>query len=297
MTVTGINHIIFSARPANTEGEGVGISTEDQNDNLGRDAGEEIRPTEHESEPEAQVPPPRKRRRDAASTGHAPRKRQVRGKQGRLAGLMNMPIDIFTEVVNPHLAWIDEEYDELAAVPAGHERAPLPIAIIFKDVFEMWKNCKGENGWNASLMPVEEVPKLIRSFVHRATSIIPPGRKGRCDNQYVLSEDVPDLLTEYEVVKQLNDNDKTTMEAWIKARFDKLDQQEKQSKAFTRFLDALDDDREKELDDLKEERRSEIKRRVKELGWAEEDMPSNSTSEYHRTWNALVNQPKPLTDR
>ncbi|KAG8748193.1 hypothetical protein FRC11_012086, partial [Ceratobasidium sp. 423] len=113
----------------------------------------------HESEPEAQVPPPRKRQRDTASTSRAPCKRQVRGKQGRLAGLMNMPIDIFTEVINPHLAWFDEEYDDLAAVPTGHERAPLPIATIFKDVLEMWKNCKGENGWNASCATLWTMPQ------------------------------------------------------------------------------------------------------------------------------------------
>ncbi|KAG8683877.1 hypothetical protein FRC11_012949 [Ceratobasidium sp. 423] len=52
-----------------------------------------------ESEQEYQQPPPRKRQRAAAKPAKAvARKKQVRGKQGRLAGLVNMPIDIFTEV-------------------------------------------------------------------------------------------------------------------------------------------------------------------------------------------------------
>jgi hypothetical protein len=52
-----------------------------------------------ESENEDQAPPPRKRQRAAAKSGKkVVRKKQVRGKQGGLAGLINMPIDIFTEV-------------------------------------------------------------------------------------------------------------------------------------------------------------------------------------------------------
>ncbi|KAG9118839.1 hypothetical protein FRC07_006453, partial [Ceratobasidium sp. 392] len=41
--------------------------------------------------------PKRKRARTTRATKSAPRKRQVRGKQGRLEGLMKMPTDIFTE--------------------------------------------------------------------------------------------------------------------------------------------------------------------------------------------------------
>ncbi|KAG8681866.1 hypothetical protein FRC11_000572, partial [Ceratobasidium sp. 423] len=89
--------IICSPRPANGN-EGVKMGAEEQTVDLGRDAD-----LDNETKPETQVPP-RKRPRDtsstnqAASSSQAPaRKKQVRGKQGRLAGLMNMPIDIFTE--------------------------------------------------------------------------------------------------------------------------------------------------------------------------------------------------------
>lgn len=46
-------------------------------------------------EPKEAIP---KRQRTSQVTNSATRKKQVRGKQGRLAGLMKMPIDIFTEV-------------------------------------------------------------------------------------------------------------------------------------------------------------------------------------------------------
>ncbi|KAG8727806.1 hypothetical protein FRC11_012421, partial [Ceratobasidium sp. 423] len=317
--VAGTNFIVCSACPANTEDEGVEMGTKEQNEDF-RHTDFEIQSTDDEAKPEAQVPPPRKRPRDIAGggqtsgTSRAPtRKKQVRGKQGRLAGLMNMPIDIFTEVrrvacisvwqsihvVNPHLAWIDEERGGLAAMSTGHERTTLPVVTIFKDVLEMRETCKGKNGWKAAraavLVSVNGVPLSIRSFVHRSWQIFPPGQKLRCYNQYVLSADVPGLLTEYEDMKQVND--KGALEAWTKARIAEVGQRRGESEALARFLDNLDNNREKELDELKEARRSEIERRVRELGWADEDIPSDWESEHHHAWNALINQPKPLTDR
>jgi hypothetical protein len=42
--------------------------------------------------------PNKKRARHSETKPKAPRKKYVRGKQGSLKGLMNMPIEIFTEV-------------------------------------------------------------------------------------------------------------------------------------------------------------------------------------------------------
>ncbi|KAG8693976.1 hypothetical protein FRC09_010142, partial [Ceratobasidium sp. 395] len=55
---------------------------------------EDLKDANHEMEPAA---PKRKRARASQVTNTVPRKKQVRGKQGRLEGLMKMPIDIFTE--------------------------------------------------------------------------------------------------------------------------------------------------------------------------------------------------------
>ncbi|ELU41075.1 hypothetical protein AG1IA_04895 [Rhizoctonia solani AG-1 IA] len=56
---------------------------------------------------EEHQPPPRKRQRTTTKPNkNAPRKKQVRGKQGGLADLINMPIDIFTEIA-AHLLPID----------------------------------------------------------------------------------------------------------------------------------------------------------------------------------------------
>ncbi|KAF8595006.1 hypothetical protein BDV93DRAFT_564826 [Ceratobasidium sp. AG-I] len=53
---------------------------------------------EDDSEYDEPKEPKPKRQRTSQVAKAATRKKQVRGKQGRLAGLMKMPIDIFTEV-------------------------------------------------------------------------------------------------------------------------------------------------------------------------------------------------------
>ena len=53
---------------------------------------------EYYSEEEVIKAPKRKRVRMDQATKAPTKKKYVRGKQGRLEGLMNMPIDIFTEV-------------------------------------------------------------------------------------------------------------------------------------------------------------------------------------------------------
>ncbi|ELU37998.1 hypothetical protein AG1IA_07979 [Rhizoctonia solani AG-1 IA] len=63
------------------------------------------------------------------------------------------------------------------------------------------------------------------------------------------------------------------------------------------FLVTLELEREQELGDAKEARRSEIKRRLGEMGWAEEDMNFGWWSDNPRAWHDLVSQPKPLTER
>ncbi|KAG8768864.1 hypothetical protein FRC12_005321 [Ceratobasidium sp. 428] len=81
--------LLFSKRESSPTAE-----VEDANEKLDSDF-EDLKDANHELEPAV---PKRKRARASQTTNTAPRKKQVRGKQGRLEGLMKMPIDIFTEV-------------------------------------------------------------------------------------------------------------------------------------------------------------------------------------------------------
>ncbi|KDN44225.1 hypothetical protein RSAG8_05698, partial [Rhizoctonia solani AG-8 WAC10335] len=63
--------------------------------------------SEYDQSEDEERPPPRKRQRTSIKPAKGQtRKKHVRGKQGGLAGLVNMPIDIFTEITS-HLLPID----------------------------------------------------------------------------------------------------------------------------------------------------------------------------------------------
>ncbi|CAE6460771.1 unnamed protein product [Rhizoctonia solani] len=320
------------------EDERVGMGTDED---YGRNA---------EFGPGMQESPPQKRPRNSANATRAPgRKKQVRNNHGLLDGLMNMPIDIFTEVsgvdaslaytaltiseITSHLLPIDiitlsrlnkffrnalmhrslihiwhgsmRNVPGLPDCPADMSE-PSYLALVFlKTCTKCGDSARGKPEGELRvrlcemchfeyLIPIEEVPAAIRIYVPRSNHIIIPEHK-LLNDQYALSEDVWDLQAEYRERKQLKDEN--ALGVWIHDKTEKAFQRQKEAEVLTQFFDRLDDDREKELKDLKETRRLGIKRRLKDLGWTDEDIPSKSGSEHYRAWNALVNQPKPLTER
>ncbi|KAG8718247.1 hypothetical protein FRC09_012951 [Ceratobasidium sp. 395] len=82
--------LLFSKRESSPTAE-----VEDANEKLDFEF-EELKDANHELEPTA---PKRKRAHTSQATTTAPHKKQIGGKQGRLEGLMKMPVDIFTETV------------------------------------------------------------------------------------------------------------------------------------------------------------------------------------------------------
>ncbi|CUA77981.1 ATP-dependent helicase/deoxyribonuclease subunit B [Rhizoctonia solani] len=283
-----------------------------------------------ESELELQHPR-RKRTRDTINATRTPnRKKQARGKQGRLAGLMNMPIDIFTEIMS-HLLPVDiismsrsNKYFRnmlmnrsslhiwrvsMRNVPGLPDcppdmSEPSYLALVFlKRCTKCGNIARGKLEGelrvrlctacrHKHLIPIDEVPAEIRAFPPRSYHIFIPEHKLSI-NRYMLAEDVSSLEAEFNEVQRLDD----LLETWIDEKTEKVLQRQREHKALTEFFDNLDNDREKELTELKDARRSDIQHRLKALGWQNEDIPPNSKSEHYRTWNALVNQPKPLTDR
>ncbi|CAE6343318.1 unnamed protein product, partial [Rhizoctonia solani] len=173
----------------------VKVDEEEAYDDPEHDTDFELSESEQEEE---HKPPPRKRQHTAAKlTRQVIRKKQVRGKQGLLADLINMPVDIFTEL------------DAFISPERFYELAPL-----FGD--------------------------------HR------------------------------------------TDEAALIQR---------QAQMLSGFLGACALDRMQELDDMKVARLSEIKRRLEEMGWSDEDMTFDWRYANRSEWENLVWQPKPLTDR
>ncbi|KAG8726184.1 hypothetical protein FRC11_000654, partial [Ceratobasidium sp. 423] len=146
---------------------------------------------------------------------------------------------------------------------------------------------------NTRLMPLDAVPIMLMPWILYSGTIVPPKR--RSAGGYVLREELSGLLVQYEEKKRAKD--KAALEAWVKEREEILDTRRDQALVLTRFMDALERDRERELGDTKSARRSEIKRRLADMGWTEKDMDFGWWSSQQRTWYDLVLQPKPLTER
>ncbi|QRW15550.1 reticuline oxidase [Rhizoctonia solani] len=284
-----------------------------------------------EPEKEEHQPPPRKRQRTITKPNkNAPRKKQVRGKQGGLADLINMPIDIFTEIA-AHLLPIDiinlarsnkffrsllmhrtsihiwngamKNIEGLPPCPPGMSE-PRYLSLLFSKtctkcggpargkmdpnlLVRLCGSCRGVH-----LMPLELVPSILMPMVHYSGSIAPLKRRSI---GYTLCEDISDLLAQYQEKKQASNADE--LEAWSNEMRKAVHNRQNQAQALRGFLVTLELEREQELGDAKEARRSEIKRRLGEMGWAEEDMNFGWWSDNPRTWHDLVSQPKPLTER
>ncbi|CAE6469350.1 unnamed protein product [Rhizoctonia solani] len=319
-----------SARLAKRKGRSIKVDMVDAQDDVGRDGNFK----EVESDQEEQRPPPRKRQRitTTKSTKAAPRKKLVRGKQGRLADLVNMPVDIFTEVAS-HLLPGDiislsrankffrnllmhrsaihiwhgsmKNVQGLPPCPEGMSE-PHFLALLFSktcsmcgspvrtnmDPFLLVKLCGSCR--NTLLMPLISVPPSLISWIDYSRSIAPTKR--RTAWAYVLRKDVDDLTAQYD--EKHGSKDAHVLEAWIQERREGVAARRNRGLVIAEFLENLERGREREISDIKAARRSEVKRRLAEMGWTETDMEFGWWAlREQRDWNDLVSQPKPLTER
>ncbi|KAG8786083.1 hypothetical protein FRC12_016942 [Ceratobasidium sp. 428] len=90
-------------------------------------------------------------------------------------------------------------------------------------------------------------------------------------------------------------NDELLYNEWHQQRQIGIEERNKHAACLDDFLDGMEDDRANEIQQLKEERRLNIEKRLFDAGWTSEDMdfPDGICSQ----WNKLVLRPQPLTDR
>ncbi|KDN44214.1 hypothetical protein RSAG8_05687, partial [Rhizoctonia solani AG-8 WAC10335] len=318
-----------STRLAKAKGKRANADQDVAHDDLGDNTN-----SEHvEFDQEEQQPPPRKRQRvTTSSTKGVVRKKQVRGKQGLLAGLVNMPIDIFTEIVSHllpgdiiSLARSNKFFRNLlmhrSAIHIWHGTMrnveglpPCPpelsephyLSLLFSKTCSMCGGaargrmdpmllvrlcgpCRDTNLVSLYTLPMALIPLVPCS------AVTAPSAKRRSAGAFVLSEESTRILAEYEEKKLSNDNCK--LDAWIEEKREIVDERRKQARVLAPFLTSRELDREQELEDAKAARMLEIKRRLTNMGWTDEDMEFGWWSSNQRPWNDLVSQPKPLTDR
>ncbi|KAH7332971.1 hypothetical protein B0J17DRAFT_677073 [Rhizoctonia solani] len=318
-----------SARLANRKGKSVKVDMADVQDDVGRDGNFE----DDESDKEEQRPPPRKRQRVAPKPTQAmTRKKQIRGKQGRLADLVNMPIDIFTEVAS-HLLPGDiislsrankffrnllihrsaihiwhstmKNVQGLPPCPEGMSE-PHFLALLFSktcsmcgspvrtnmDPFLLVKLCGPCR--NTQLMPLISVSPVLIPLINYSRGIAPTKR--RTAWAYVLRNDADDLTAQYN--EKHESIDANALEEWVREKKESVAARRNRGLQIAEFLEDLERGREREILDIKTARRSEIKRRLAEMGWTEMDMEFGWWAlREQRDWNDLVSRSKPLTER
>ncbi|CAE6358917.1 unnamed protein product [Rhizoctonia solani] len=292
---------------------------------LARDAGENYIDPEREEH----QPPPRKRQR-AASTKEVTRKKQRRSKQGDLAGLINMPIEILAEVAS-HL----------------HAADILSLARSSRLLRNLLMNRSAVYIWHRAMRNVKDLPpcppeisepyyvSLLFSRTCSACGVmtrvhIEPLLLVRlctpCQCTYLIPlSNVPtelsllalhsininrarpnpykahaphdylrQLLAEYEEKKR--SNDVNALQAWKDEKLAILERRNDLARSIIEFLETVRSDRAQEARETGYSRESAIISRMKQIGWSEEDLGFTPYSPIWERWRHLVEAPRPLTD-
>ncbi|KAG8681559.1 hypothetical protein FRC08_015553, partial [Ceratobasidium sp. 394] len=85
------------------------------------------------------------------------------------------------------------------------------------------------------------------------------------------------------------------LEKWEEERRTVVSTRRQYGLQLTQYLDSVGKSRDRELGDVKQQRREAIVERLKGLGWMDEDMSFSESD--GKPWRAIVDTPKPLTDR
>ncbi|CAE6475424.1 unnamed protein product [Rhizoctonia solani] len=279
-------------------------------------------------------PPPRKRPRTSIkSTKGATYKKQVRGKLGGLAGLVNMPIDIFTEITT-HLLPIDiitlsrsnKSFRSLlmhrSSIHIWHSAMrnvrglpPCPpdlsephyLSLIFSKHCTMCGQpvrCRMDEILRVRfcvpcrdehLVALNTIPWELHSLIHHSSKIIPSKARWGPHIDYALKEEAHEVQRRH---KEFEDSgNELAMVKWEVETKTVIRKRLEEAIAIQEFLDIIENDREQELREIKTARRRDIEDRLVALGWDKRDMQFTYNFPARREWYALVERSRPLTER
>ncbi|KAG8710823.1 hypothetical protein FRC09_020923 [Ceratobasidium sp. 395] len=190
----------------------------------------------------------------------------TRGKQGKLQGLMNMPIDIFTEICG--------------------EQALRPMDPILQ--VRLCVKCRDEQAVNVqNVADVSLVFQSSRGFVPRKHWEI-----------WCLDCDIK-AVEDKLFMLGLDDNQEEK-ECWIDARRAIVSDRIENAQPLIEFLKAMDSEHDAELLSVKEQREAEIKSRLLNLGYEEQDITISNrrwSKDRRQEWKSMACIAKPLTER
>ncbi|CAE6422560.1 unnamed protein product [Rhizoctonia solani] len=260
--------------------------------------------------------PPRKRTRTKARASK-------RGKKAKLGRLLDMPPEVFNEIAN-HLLPMDllslarsnkffrkvfmsrsSQHIWIRALGNLPDLPPCPpelnvpayVSLIFSKTcsscgarvlrrmdpylyVRLCNSCRDEQLFEMSLFTP------LCAFLPKSDVINHP-RPG-----FVYT-----LESEFQKIKAAaeKDQDEDAFTKWQEERIAEIERRQEHGDMLEEYLNLMEEEREMELDDLKQQRHNQIEARLLKEGWSLQDMASspNNSAEWHkRTW-----QPKPITDR
>ncbi|KAG8793059.1 hypothetical protein FRC12_003992 [Ceratobasidium sp. 428] len=257
----------------------------------------------------------------------APPKR-VRGKQGKLQGLMNMPVDIFAEIaiyLHPidliFLArankffrqilmsrsfinvWRSAEGNVDGLPPCPKELCePQYAALVFT------KHCSicGDPALRP-MDPILQVRLCVRcrdqqavetskvtdpTLVFSSRSLVPG--KSRWYISWCLYDDARAIKDKLNTLEHENNQEET--ERWKKERRDVVIERSKNAQPLIAYLKGIEDEHDTELSGIRKKREVEVKSRLLELGWDKRDIEVWDRA-WRREWKSLACIAKPLTER
>ncbi|QRW13290.1 hypothetical protein RhiLY_12289 [Ceratobasidium sp. AG-Ba] len=269
---------------------------------------------------ELKPPAPKRIRNDKTSPKLSKR---VRGKQGGLKGLMNMPIDIFTQIVhwlNPgdlialigrsDLASGGEQPRWTATLSTRPERTTICRFAILKILHFVWCKFDGQAGHKLTnkilhVLSRQLVEVKMAGFDDLQDSALVPCStniklgssgsrpRGGLDSPVCLKSEVKQVNKIRQRFRAAKDNDGWI--AWKTARHKTVLERYKYAVRICTYIHSIEKSRGKELIGVRRNRRETIIRRLIDLGWTNHDMICDR--EHVKVWRALVEVSKPLTER
>ncbi|KAG9094596.1 hypothetical protein FS749_012171 [Ceratobasidium sp. UAMH 11750] len=279
--------------------------------------------------------PSKKRARSEQGITKSTRKKYVRGKQGGLEGLMKMPVDIFTEIaylLNPGdlvalsrssrffrnmllqrsvvQMWRRAESNMDGLPPCPPDMCePQYAALVFSKYCTLCgasATAKPDPDLGVRLCPSCRDTKLVGlnpkydtvvNLVFHSTFTRPKKTESQSRTSRNLAFSLKDEVHEAHRKRSSfrSAGDEEGLVQWEKDRQAAVLARGQHAIELRHYLDKIGFLREDELAGVKEQRRADIVERLKALGWTDEDTRFHSPEGV--AWRALVEVPKPLTDR
>ncbi|KAG8711716.1 hypothetical protein FRC09_020459 [Ceratobasidium sp. 395] len=283
-----------------------------------------------DSEPETSKPRPTKRTRgdfEDSETPTQPMIKRVRGKHGKLKGVMNMPIEVFTEIAKYLypldlilLSRANKFFRQLLMCRSATQTwryalsnvpdlptcpqelcEPQYAALVFSKCCSM---C-GKQALRP-MDPILQVRLCVScrdqevcslgngeyAAVPTSTAILP--QKGRYRDSYCLRKDLYAYRTEYNAVRQADGQNAAYR--WEQEQRTRVRARWQNAQPLVKFIKKMEEEQSDDLATRKEQRQEEVESRLLKLGWEDSDFEMREKAGA-KQWKSLVCIAKPLTER